>query len=146
VTSAAEQGEALIRRWMESGDHSLLAEDIAWRVSPGYPVPRREWRGRAEVEGTFFPALRRHFPQWRIAVDSFTPLADGRLLAIGACDARDSAGRTGRIPFLHVWTLGDGTIVGVEAVADFAAFAPLHASGTAAPGTKGGDAVPGARG
>jgi ketosteroid isomerase-like protein len=146
VTTAAERGEALIRRWMESGDHSLLAEDIAWRVSPGYPVPRTEWRGRAEVEGAFFPTLRRHFPHWRIAVDSFVPLADGRLLAIGAYDAQDSAGRTGRVPFLHVWTLGDGTIAGVEAVADFAAFAPLHASGTAAPGTECGDAVPGARG
>lgn len=118
------EAEALIRRWMGSGDHSLLAEAVLWRVSPGYPVPRTEWRGRAEVEGEFFPTLRRHFPHWRIAVDSFSPLSDGRLLASGAYDARDAAGRTGRVPFLHVWTVGDGAIAGVEAVADFAAFAP----------------------
>ena len=110
---------------MEGGDHSLLAEDVSWRVSPGYPVPRTEWRGRAEVEGEFFPTLRRRFPDWRIAVEGFTPLADGRLLASGAYDARDAAGRTGRVPFLHIWTVRDGLIAGVEAVADFGEFAPL---------------------
>ena len=116
--------EALLRRWLESGDHSLLAENVLWRVSPGYPVPRGEWHGRAAVEGEFFPILRQHFPHWRIAVDTIAPLADGRLLASGAYDARDVAGRTGRVPFLHVWTLRDGAIAAVEAVADFAAFAP----------------------
>ncbi|WP_458093711.1 nuclear transport factor 2 family protein [Roseomonas sp. WA12] len=119
------EAEALIRRWMESGNHSLLAEDVSWRVSPGYPVPRTEWRGRAAVEGEFFPTLRRHFPHWRIAVECFTPLADGRLLASGAYDARDAAGRTGRAPFLHIWTVRGGAIAGVEAVADFGEFAPL---------------------
>jgi len=123
-------GEALIRRWMESGDHSLLAEDVSWRVSPGYPVPRTEWRGRAEVEGEFFPTLRRSFPHWRIVVDAFVLLSDGRILASGAYDARDSTGRDGRVPFLHVWSVRDGVIAGVEAVADFAAFAPV-------PGTQG---------
>ena len=115
--------EALIRRWMEGGDHSLLAEDVSWRVSPGYPVPRTEWRGRAEVEETFFPTLRRHFPHWKIAVEAFTPLSDGRLLASGAYDARDASGRTGRVPFLHVWSVAGDRITGVEAVADFGAFA-----------------------
>jgi len=115
--------EALIRRWMEGGDHALLAEDVDWRVSPGYPVPRTAWRGRREVAEAFFPALRRHFPHWRIAVDRFDPLADGRLLAAGAYDARDAEGRTGRVPFLHLWTVRDGAIAAVEAVADFAAFA-----------------------
>jgi hypothetical protein len=119
------EAETLIRRWMESGDHALLAEDVSWRVSPGYPVPRTRWRGRAEVEGEFFPTLRRHFPHWRIVVEGFTPLADGRLLASGAYDARDAAGRTGRVPFLHLWTVRDGSIAGVEAVADFGEFAPL---------------------
>ncbi|SHJ56667.1 Ketosteroid isomerase-related protein [Roseomonas rosea] len=114
--------EALIRRWMEGGDHSLLAEDVSWRVSPGYPVPRTEWRGRAEVEARFFPHLRRHFPHWRIMVEAFVPLADGRLLASGAYEARDAAGREGRVPFLHVWTVRGGLIAGVEAVADFGAF------------------------
>ena len=117
------EAEALVRRWMDSGDHTLLAEEVSWRVSPGYPVPRTEWRGRAEVAEQFFPTLRSHFPHWRIAVDSFAPLADGRLLAIGAYDARDLAGRGGQVPFLHVWTVRGGTIAGVEAVADFAAFA-----------------------
>ncbi|WP_338663820.1 nuclear transport factor 2 family protein [Pararoseomonas sp. SCSIO 73927] len=115
--------EALVRRWMESGDHSILADDVLWRVSPGYPVPRTEWHGRAEVENSFFPTLRRHFPHWKIAVESFTPLADGRLLARGSYDARDAAGREGRVPFLHVWSVTDGRIIGVEAVADFGAFA-----------------------
>ena len=117
------EAEQLVRRWMESGDHALLAEDVRWRVSPGYPVPRTDWRGRAEVAEVFFPTLRRCFPHWRIAVDSFAPLADGRLLANGAYDARDAKGRTGQVPFLHVWTVGDGAIAGVEAVADFGAFA-----------------------
>ena len=125
MTAGEEGAEALIRRWMGSGDHSLLAEDVSWRVSPGYPVPRTEWRGRAEVENEFFPTLRRHFPHWRIAVEGFAPLADGRLLASGAYDARDASGRAGRVPFLHVWTVRDGAIAAVEAVADFGAFAPL---------------------
>jgi ketosteroid isomerase-like protein len=118
----------LVRRWMECGDHSLLAEDVSWRVSPGYPVPRTEWRGRAEVEMQFFPALRRHFPHWKIRVESFVPLADGRLLARGAYDARDAAGREGTVPFLHIWTVRDGSIVPVEAVADFGAFARVPAT------------------
>jgi len=117
--------ESLVRRWMDTGDHTLLAEDVSWRVSPGYPVPRTEWHGRAEVSEQFFPTLRRHFPHWRIAVESFAPLADGRLLASGAYDARDSAGRSGQVPFLHVWTVRGGAIAGVEAVADFGAFAAL---------------------
>ncbi|WP_426958856.1 nuclear transport factor 2 family protein [Muricoccus radiodurans] len=125
MTPPGDDDEALIRRWMGSGDHALLAEDVSWRVSPGYPVPRTEWRGRAEVAERFFPALRAHFPGWRIVVDGFTPLADGRLLAGGAYDARDAAGRAGRVPFLHIWTVRDGAIAGVDAVADFGAFAPL---------------------
>jgi ketosteroid isomerase-like protein len=120
-------GEALIRRWIECGDHSLLAENVSWRVSPGYPVPRTEWRGRTEVAGSFFPTLRRHFPHWRIVVESFTPLADGRLLASGFYDACDATGRTGRVPFLHIWAVTGDSITGVEAVADFAAFPPLAA-------------------
>ncbi len=123
--SDAREAEALIRRWMASGDHRLLAEDVDWRVSPGYPVPRTAWRGRDAVAGAFFPALRRHFPGWTIAVESFAPLADGRLLARGAYEARDAAGRTGQVPFLHLWTVRDGAIAAVEAVADFGAFAPL---------------------
>ena len=115
--------EALIRRWMASGDHALLAEEIAWVVSPGYPVPRTRWRGRAEVEGEFFPTLRRHFPVWRIQVDGFAPLLDGRLLARGAYDAVDAGGRAGVVPFLHIWSATEQAITGVEAVADFAAFA-----------------------
>jgi len=111
---------------MEGGDHRLLAADVDWRVSPGYPVPRTEWRGRAEVAEVFFPALRRHFPGWAIAVQSFAPLADGRLLAQGAYEARDHAGRTGRVPFLHLWTVRDGAIAAVQAVADFGVFAPLE--------------------
>ena len=123
MTRSAEAAEALVRRWMESGDHALLAEDVRWRVSPGYPVPRTEWRGRAEVAEVFFPTLRRCFPHWKIVVDAFVPLVDGRLLASGAYDARDAKGRTGAVPFLHVWTVRDDAIAGVEAVADFGAFA-----------------------
>lgn len=117
------EAERLVRRWMEGGDHTLLAEDVRWRVSPGYPVPRTEWHGREAVAGEFFPTLRRRFPHWRIVVEGFAPLADGRVLATGAYDARDAEGRHGQVPFLHVWTVRDGAIAGVEAVADFAAFA-----------------------
>lgn len=122
---ARSEGEALIRRWMDGGDHSLLAEDVSWRVSPGYPVPHTEWKGRDEVARQFFPTLRLHFPHWRIVVDSFQPLADGRLLAAGAYEARDAAGRSGRVPFFHVWSVRDGQIAGVDAVADFGVFARM---------------------
>ena len=115
--------EALLRRWMDSGDHALLADDLDWRVSPGYPVPRQRWRGRVEVESVFFPTLRQTFPVWRLCPAGFAPLADGRLLAHGHYDAEDRRGRRGTVPFLHVWTVGNDRILGVEAVADFAAFA-----------------------
>ena len=113
---------ALIRRWMKSGDHALLAEEVAWVVSPGYPVPRTAWRGRAEVEGTFFPTLRRTFPVWRIRPAGFAPLLDGRVVVTGHYEACHADGREGIVPFLHLWSVDGDRIAGVEAVADFAAF------------------------
>ncbi|UFN51173.1 nuclear transport factor 2 family protein [Roseomonas sp. OT10] len=115
--------EALLRRWMDSGDHGLLAGDVVWEVSPGYPVPRTSWRGRAEVEGVFFPTLRRTFPVWRIRPSAFAPLADGRLVVTGHYEAGHADGREGQVPFQHLWTIAGDRIAAVEAVADFAAFA-----------------------
>lgn len=131
----AAEAEALLRRWMGGAGHALLADDVDWLVSPGYPVPRRRWRGRAEVEGEFFPVLRRHFPVWRIVPAGFAPLADGRLLGRGHYDAVDAAGRVGSVPFLHLWRVAEGRIAAVEAVADFAEFAPLGAPGGTPPAT-----------
>lgn len=114
-----EDRVALVARFLATFDRALLAPDCDWRVSPGYPVPRRTWCGPDDVFDAFFPALRRHYRTWQAQVATLLPLPGDGVFAAGAYHATGTGGTPAVIPFMHRWTVRADRIAAVEAVADF---------------------------
>jgi ketosteroid isomerase-like protein len=112
-------GQALdvMQRWFEKLDYSLLADDIDWYVA-GYPVPKERYHGRAAVGEEFFPALRADFSVFRAEVEELIEAGD-RVTAVGRYRGTTSGGTDVVIPYLHVWTVRNGRIARLIAVADF---------------------------
>jgi ketosteroid isomerase-like protein len=112
-------GQALetMQRWFAKPDHAMYADDIDWYV-PGYPVPHDRYRGRSAVADEYFPALRKHYSAWRIEADEFLEAGD-RVTVVGRYYGTTTAGTDVVIPFLHVWTVRDGKIAAVIAIAAF---------------------------
>ena len=115
-----------LQQWFSSGDASLLAENIKWKVSLGYPVPRQEYTSREEVFEQFFPELTSHFSEWKADPELFLESGDhvtvkGRYL--GRIKRSD---KLIEVDFIHIWTVHEGIIIEVTAVADTAQFAQHH--------------------
>jgi len=116
-------GQALdvIKLWFSKPpDSSLYADDIDWYV-PSYPVPKERYSGRAAVTEDFFPAMRANFSAWRAEATEFIEAGD-RVTVVGRYLGTTTGGKDVVIPFLHVWTVRDGKIAGVNAAADTAQF------------------------
>ena len=117
-----------VRRWFSpEREPGLLAEDVVWALSPGYPAPRHEWVGRAAVLGEFLPQLRARFASWGAVVSDMIEAEGGRVITLGHYRGTLHDGRPVRIPFLHVWTVAEGRIVRLDAVADWACMPPASA-------------------
>lgn len=112
-----------LQRWFSSVDANLLAEDVVWRVSQGYPVSQHQYGSRKEVFEKFFPELSSHFSEWKAEPETFIESGDkvtvkGRY--VGRIKQSDAPIE---VDFIHIWTVQDGVITEVVSVADTAQFA-----------------------
>lgn len=112
--------DAMQLRFSPGRTPDLLAEDVIWRLSGGYPMPRTEWVGREAILGEFLPRLRAQFTAWSAALSTMFEAEGGRVVTPGQYRGTMKDGREVAIPFLHVWTVRDGRIVALDAVADWA--------------------------
>jgi ketosteroid isomerase-like protein len=113
----------VLRNWFATLSPECLAENISWTVSPGYPVSQNAYTSRREVFEKFFPELRAHFSEWRVETSRFTESGE-RVVVEGRYIGKVKAtGAPIEIDFTHVWTVRNGLIVELNAVADTAQFA-----------------------
>ncbi len=111
-----------LRHWFAALDPACLAEDISWTVSAGYPVSQNSYSSRREVFEKFFPELRAHFSEWRVETSRFTESGERVVVEgqyVGKVKATDAPIEIG---FIHIWTVREGLIVELQAVADTAQF------------------------
>ena len=112
-----------LQKWFSSADPNLLAEDVIWRVSQGYPVSQYEYLSRKEVFEKFFPELSAHFSQWGAKPETFIEAVNQVIVKgryVGRIKQLDIPIE---VDFIHIWTVRDGIITEVTSVADTAQFA-----------------------
>lgn len=66
----------ILQKWFSTADANLLAEDIGWNVSPGYPVSQQHYSSRKAVFENFFPELTAHFSNWAAKPEQFIEAGD----------------------------------------------------------------------
>lgn len=118
-------GSALetVQKWFSSGDANILAENVIWKVSPGYPVSQHHYSSSKEVFEKFFPELRSHFSAWGAGPEAFIE-ADDKVIVKGryvGCVRRSNASI--EVDFIHIWTVHNEVVTEVVSVADTAQFA-----------------------
>ncbi|MEM7593778.1 MAG: nuclear transport factor 2 family protein [Cyanobacteria bacterium P01_A01_bin.83] len=113
----------IVQKWFCSMDENLLAEDIIWKVSKGYPVSQTHYSSRQEVFKKFFPELSAHFSKWGAETETFIE-ADDKVIVkgryVGLVKRSDIPIE---VDFIHIWTVREEVIIEVESVADTAQFA-----------------------
>ncbi|MBM9400084.1 nuclear transport factor 2 family protein [Gluconacetobacter azotocaptans] len=116
----------IVRRWYETDDTTLLADDVDWQVLESFPTGGR-YKGRSAVSDRFFPAVKGHFSEYVTLPEIF--LTEGPNVAtFGVYRVRSAAGKAGDISFAHFWTVRDGRITAFRQVADTAALRTLLAA------------------
>lgn len=119
----SDASSGVVRRWYDTGDVGLLAENVAWSVLDAF-FNGGTYVRRIAVAEQFFPALKAMFTDY-VAVPNMV-LADGETVATkGVYRVRTLAGQAGEIAFAHVWTVSDGKIATFRQVADTAALGDL---------------------
>ena len=112
-----------VQKWFSSIDANLLAEDVVWRVSQGYPVSQTHYSSRKEVFEKFFPELLVHFSKWGTEAETFIEV-DDKVIVKGRYVGRvKQSDAPIEFDFIHIWTVRDGVIKEVVSVADTAQFA-----------------------
>lgn len=120
MTDAAARPMDVMRRWFSpQRTPDLLAEDVVWRLSAGYPAPKHHWTGRNAVLEEFLPLLRAQFSSWGAVMSNLIEAEGGRVIATGEYCGTTPDGRAVAIPFLHIWVVAEGRIVSLDAVADW---------------------------
>jgi uncharacterized protein len=111
-----------LQKWFSSADANLLAENVVWIVSQGYPVSQHQYFSRKEVFEKFFPELSSHFSKWGAEPETFIE-AGNQVIVKGRYVGRvKQSDKPIEVDFIHIWTVHDGVITEVVAVADTAQF------------------------
>ncbi|MEL6928664.1 MAG: nuclear transport factor 2 family protein [Cyanobacteria bacterium J06600_6] len=111
-----------LQKWFSSIDANLLAEDVIWEVSPGYPVSQYQYFSRQEVLEKFFPELSSHFSEWSAEPETFIEAGD-KVTVKGRYVGRvKKSNNPIKVDFIHIWTVHDEIITEVVSVADTAQF------------------------
>ncbi len=114
---AAKAPLDVVRGWYATRNPELLAEDIAWSVTPGFPEAGDVSGRRAVLEG-FFPRLLARFSAYG-AHPAEMLAASERVIVIGEYRGAAKASGVGFTSrFVHVWTVRDGRIASFWQVAD----------------------------
>lgn len=106
----------VVKEWYSTGNIDLLSESIDC-TAIGYPVERKRYLGKPAMLGDFFGAIRAQFDVWDMHVDRV--FGDGNeVTALGCYRAKPKGGTIRNLPFVHVWTVADGQLVGIVASTD----------------------------
>ncbi|WP_323992538.1 nuclear transport factor 2 family protein [Nguyenibacter sp. L1] len=109
----------IVRRWYATGDVSLLAPHIEWKVLETFPAGGT-YNGRDDIAERFFPAVKSQFAVYETRPQRF--VADGEtVVSTGIYHVQGKSGRTADIAFAHIWTVQDGQIAAFQQIADTAA-------------------------
>ncbi len=123
----------VVRRWYETFDPALLADEIEWNVLPSWPGGGRRV-GRRGVE-EFFAAVGATFAEYAARFDDIWVTGGEVVVTRGAYRGRvhpDAAAF--EVPFVHLWHVRGGRILRLDQVADTAAMRDvLGRSGAGAP-------------
>ena len=119
-TNNTSSALAVVQKWFDTLDKSLLSETLEWNV-PGYPVPKVQYIGRDDVLSHFFSDLASHFAAWDFKTTAVLPCKDGKHVAVQGAylPTTKKSGTKIRIPFVHIWKVEEGVIVKVDACAAF---------------------------
>ncbi len=114
----------VVQGWYATRDSELLAEDIAWSVTPGFPEGG-DLSGRQAVLEGFFPRLMERFGNFGAHPDEMLAAGE-RVVVNGEYRGTARVGGAGFVSrFVHVWTVRGGRIASFWQVADTA---PLQAA------------------
>jgi uncharacterized protein len=111
-----------LQKWFGTVDANLLAEDIIWQVSPGYPVSWSRYSSRQEVFENFFPELTAHFSQWTAKPEEFMETGDRVIVKGRYLGQVKHSNAPIEVEFIHIWTVKNALITEVFSVADTAQF------------------------
>jgi uncharacterized protein len=97
----------------------VLAEDVEWIESDGFPTSGT-YRGHdAVVQGVFMPLVQ-DYEGFTVKPEAFVGEGDS-VVAVGWYEGRYKAtGKVARARFAHVWTIGDGKVRRFEQIVDSA--------------------------
>lgn len=102
---------------------ALLDADVEWQEAERSPYYSGTVRGVTAVVTTVFEPINRDFEDFTCTSSDFLTDAD-RTIALGLYTGRaKSGGGKPCAPFVHVWTVRDGMIVGFIQYTDSAAWA-----------------------
>lgn len=112
---------ALARRLYDSkGDPAVLAEvlaaDIVWDVTPGFPQGG-VYTGLASVGEDFFGGLLKQVGGIYAEADEIYA-DDDHVFALGQYHVTSKSGKTVTPRFIHLWTVRDGKLAHMQQAAD----------------------------
>ncbi|NEU72296.1 hypothetical protein PI95_006840 [Hassallia byssoidea VB512170] len=111
-----------LQKWFSTIDANLLAEDIVWTVSPGYPVSQSQYSSRQEVFEHFLSELTAHFSQWAAKPEQLIEAGNQVIVKGRYVGQVKHSNLPIEVEFIHIWTVQDGIITEVVSVADTAQF------------------------
>ena len=111
------QNVTIIRRWYDTLDRSLMAHDVVWEITEGFPHGG-VYHGHEGVFDDFFSRLQADFSDWAATIEDIIDAGD---VVIGLGRYQAQARATGirvTVPFAHLWTLQNGKVVALRQYAD----------------------------
>ena len=113
---------ALARRLYDSkGDPNVAAElmapDIIWDVTPGFPLGG-VYHGFEAVGREFFDPLGQLWSSFHAQGEQFYADDDNHVFVLGHYHGTAKDGKTAAIRFIHLWTVRDGKLAHMQQAAD----------------------------
>lgn len=113
---------ALIRRQYANAGNRAVAEqlaapDVVWDITPGFPLGG-VYTGLDSVLGDFLLPLGSRFASLAAQPQQFFQDTDGHVIVLGHYAATPHDGPSVDIRFVHIWTIRDNRITGLQQVAD----------------------------
>jgi len=108
---------ALIRQWYSTLDRSLMAPDVVWNITEGFPHGGI-YQGHDAVFGEFFSRLQADFSRWGLTIDDVIDAGD-IVVGLGTYQAQGrDTGIDVNVPFAHIWKIQNGKIIALRQYAD----------------------------
>jgi ketosteroid isomerase-like protein len=106
----------LVRNWYDSPDAGLLAPDFECRAL-GYPTSHKTYTGPTGMLNEFFAEISAKHDEWTLTVGRMID-AGTDVTVIGHYTAKAIGRAKETLPFVHVWTAGNGALTQVVCCTD----------------------------